>query len=286
MYRKPLFAVFLAASASLAVLAQPERTAWDVLKQGPTDKNPETRRQAVTAAGSIGANVADAVKLVEEGLKDMDPLVRQTAAGELGEMKSTGSIPVLKAALGDSSAEVAFAAAKALWEMSDPSGRDLIEDVLTGQQKASEGVVSGAVQDAKRKMHEPKTLALMGLKEASGVLLGPFNFGVIAAEQAFKDGSAGARALSATMLARQCDAQSLRLLERACTDDKSWAVKATVAKALGQCGNPEAVPTLERYLSDSHAAVRFMAAAAIIKLELKAGEKQARSAASTPGLGF
>jgi hypothetical protein len=29
-----------------------------------------------------------------------------------------------------------------------------------------------------------------------------------------------------------------------------------------------------------------MAAAAIIKLELKAGEKQARSAASTPGLGF
>ena len=270
---KNLAILFLLPTFSL--FAQPDKSAWEVLRQGLTEKNPETRRQAVTAAGSIGASVPDAVKLVEDGLKDMDSLVRQTAAGELGEMKSKQSIPALKMALDDPSAEVAFAAAKSLWDMGDATGRNLIEDVLTGQQKASEGLVGGAVQDAKRKMHEPKTLALMGFKEASGALLGPFNIGVIAAEQAFKDGSAGARALASTLLSRECDAQTLRLLERSCTDDKSWAVKATVAKALGQCGNPDTVPTLERNLADSHPAVRFMSAAAIIRISVKSGKKQA-----------
>jgi HEAT repeat protein len=236
----------------------------------------------VTAAGSIGSSMPDAVKFVEDGLKDMDSLVRQTAAGELGEMKSRQSIPALKAALDDPSAEVAFAAAKALWDMGDKTGRSLIEDVLTGQQKASDGLVSGAVQDAKRKMHEPKTMAVMGFKEASGALLGPFNIGVLAAEQAFKDGSAGARALASTLLAHECDAESLRLLERSCTDDKSWAVKATVAKALGQCGNENTIPALERNLSDSHPAVKFMSAAAIIRIGLRPGQKQASSSAPFP----
>ena len=257
------------------LVAQPDKSAWEVLRQGSTDKNPETRRQAVAAAGSIGTSSPDAVKFVEDGLKDMDSLVRQTAAGELGEMKSKQSIPALKTALDDPSAEVAFAAAKALWDMGDNTGRNLIEDVLTGQQKASEGLVNGAVQDAKRKAHEPRTLAVMGFKEASGALLGPFNIGVIAAEQAFKDGSAGARALASTLLARNCDAQSLRLLEWSATEDKSWAVKASVAKALGQCGSQNTIPTLERNLSDSHAAVRFMSAAAIIRISVGAGQKQA-----------
>jgi hypothetical protein len=161
---------------------------------------------------------------------------------------------------------VAFAAARALWDMKEKTGRELIEDVLTGQQKASDGMVSGAMRDAKRKMHDPKALAVMGFREASGALLGPFNLGIIAAEQAFKDGSVGARALATTMLAEDCDAQSLRLLEWACINDKSWAVQAASAKALGQCGNREAIPTLEHHLSDSNAAVRSMSAASIIRL--------------------
>jgi len=255
------------------VAAQPDKTSWEVLKQGLAEKNPETRRQAITSVGSIGANLPDAVKLVEDGLNDMDSLVRQTAAGELGEMKAAQSVPALKIALDDSSAEVAFGAAKALWEMGDKSGRTLIEDVLTGRQKASEGMVSSAVQDAKRKIHEPKSLAIMGFKEASGALLGPFNIGVVAAEQAFKDGSAGPRALASTLLVRDCDAETRRLFEKSCADDKSWAVRASVAKALGQCGNQDTIPTLERNLSDSHPAVRFMSAAAIIRISAKTGQK-------------
>ncbi|MGD0296554.1 MAG: HEAT repeat domain-containing protein [Bryobacteraceae bacterium] len=266
--RTKLPIIFLLLLPGTALLAQPEKTSWDVLKAGLSDKNPDKRRQAVTAIGSIGLD-SDGLQLIEGALRDTDPLVRQTAAAELGQMKAREAIPSLKTAMEDVAGEVAFAAAKALWDMGDRSGRDLIEDVLTGQQSASEVPLKGAIRDAKRKMHDPKALAVMGFNEASGVLLGPFNIGIIAAEQAFKTGSSGGRAVASTLLAQDCDAESLRLLEWSSTSDKSWAVKAASAKALGQCGNPDAIPTLEQNLADSNAAVRSMSAGAIIKLTRK-----------------
>jgi HEAT repeat protein len=265
MRAKLLIALLLPAAA---LLAQPDKTAWDVLKSGLSDKNPDKRRQAVTAIGSIGLET-EVIELVEGALRDPDSLVRQTAAAELGQMKARQAIPSLKTAMDDAAGEVAFAAAKALWDMGDRSGRDLVEDVLTGQQSASESGLKGMVRDAKRKLHDPKALAVMGLKEASGVLLGPFNLGIIAAEQAFKDGSSGGRVLATIMLAQDCDAESLRLLEWSTTSDKSWAVKAASAKALGQCGNQDAIPTLEQNLADSNPAVKSMSAGAIIKLSQK-----------------
>jgi HEAT repeat protein len=219
----------------------------------------------------------EAIQQVEQALHDKDPVVRQTAAAELADMKSLQSIPALKTEIDDSAGEVAFAAAKALWDLGDLSGRELIEDVLTGEQKSSEGLIGGAVRDAKRKIHDPKALTVMGLKEASGALLGPFNLGVVAAEQAFKDGSAGGRSLAATLLAKKCDPQTRQLLEWAYTNDKNWAVKAASAKGLGQCGNADSIPKLEQGLSDSHEAVKDMSAAAIIRLSHEAGTKAAQT---------
>ncbi len=260
-------------ASALCLQAQPEKTAWEVLKQDLADKNPDKRRQAVTATGSIGL-APEAIQLVEHALKDDDPIVRQTSAAVLGEMKSKQSIPTLKTELDDPSPEVAFTAAKALWDIGDRSGRGLIEDVLTGQQKANDGMISGAMRDAKKKMHDPKALAMMGLKEGSGALLGPFSLGIVAAEQAFKDGSVGARTLSITLLAQDCDAETNRLLDWAYDNDKNWAVKAAAAKAIGQCGNHDSIPHLETGLSDSNVAIRCMSAAAIIKLSMKPSRKR------------
>ncbi len=61
-----------------------------------------------------------------------------------------------------------------------------------------------------------------------------------------------------------------RCCEAATTDDKTWAERAAAAKALGRCGNPDAIPKLEQNLSDSNTAVKFMSAAAIIRLSEKA----------------
>lgn len=263
----------IAAVLSLSpLMAQPEKSAWDVLKQGLVDNNPDKRRQAVTATGSIGLT-PDAIRLVEEALHDKEPIVRQTAAAELAEMKSKQSIGALKTEVNDPAGEVAFAAAKALWDLGDFSGKDVIIDVLTGEEKTSPGLVSGTVQDAKRKMHDPKALALMGFNEATGALLGPFNMGIVFAEKALKDGAANARSLAADLLAKNCDARSLQLLEWSFSNDKNWVVKAAAAKGMGECGNPDSIPKLEQALSDSHEAVKDMSAAAIIRITTQPREK-------------
>jgi HEAT repeat protein len=261
------------------VLAQPEKSAWDVLKPGLVDTNPLNRRQAVTATGSIGLD-PEAIRLVEWALKsDTDPLIRATAAAELGEMKSRQSIPALKAALDDPSGEVGFAAAQALWDMGDKTGRGFIEDVVAGQQVATDGGVKGALRRADRLRYDPKKMAVIGARSASGALLGPFNIGVIAAEQVFKGGAAAARMQALNLLAQDCDAQTFKLLLAASTDDKTWAEKAAASKALGRCGNRDAIPKLELNLSDSNAAVKFMSAGAIIRLTLKS---DAAASASFP----
>jgi HEAT repeat protein len=261
------------------VLAQPEKSAWDVLKPGLVDTNPLNRRQAVTATGSIGLD-PEAIRLVEWALKsDTDPLIRATAAAELGEMKSRQSIPALKAALDDPSGEVGFAAAQALWDMGDKTGRGFIEDVVAGQQVATDGGVKGALRRADRLRYDPKKMAVIGARSASGALLGPFNIGVIAAEQVFKGGAAAARMQALNLLAQDCDAQTFKLLLAASTDDKTWAEKAAASKALGRCGNRDAIPKLELNLSDSNAAVKFMSAGAIIRLTLKS---DAAASASLP----
>src|ERR1700689_5561326 len=129
------------------LFAQPEKSAWDVLKPGMVDTNPLTRRQAVTATGSIGLN-PEAVRLVEA---------------------------VLKAALDDPAGEVGYAAAKSLWDMGDKTGRGFLEDVVAGQQNATDGGVKGALHRANRLRYDPKAMAVLSAKEASGALLGPFN---------------------------------------------------------------------------------------------------------------
>lgn len=253
---------------AVSISAQPEKTAWEVLKPGLVETNPLDRRQAVTATGSIGLD-PEAIRLVEAALKDSDPLIRATAAAELGEMKSRQSFPALKAALDDPAGEVGFAAAKSLWDMGDKTGRGFIEDVVSGQQPATDGGVKGALRRADRLRYDPKKMAIIGLKSASGALLGPFNIGVLATEQVFKNGAVAARMEALSLLAEECDAETFKLLEAAAVGDKTWAEKAAAAKALGRCGNPDAIPVLEQNLSNSNAAVKFMSAAAIIRLSRK-----------------
>jgi len=251
--------------AGSAAFAQPEVTSWNILRDGYHDKFIDTRKQALTAVGSIG-ETPDVVQLLSEALKDDDLELRQTAAAVMGQMKCRSCIPALKVALDDDSGEVSFAAAKALWDMGDRSGRALLEEVLTGEVKSAPGVIESTRRKARTTMHDKKAIVFIGAKEATSVLLGPASLGITATEMALKDGNGGGRTLSATMLGENCDAHALEVLEHELDNEKNWAVKAAVARSVGRCGNKDAIPFLEQKLSESHALVRFMAAAAIVRL--------------------
>ncbi len=243
--------------------------AWDVLKQGLADNDVEHRKNAIAAIGTIGPN-EEAVHLVERGLQDKDADARQTAAETLGEMKARSAIPNLKAAL-DDAPEVSFTAARALWDLGDTSGRTIFQEVLEGERSGAPNKLKGAAKAAKKKL-QPGQLALMGVKEASGALLGPASLGIVATEQAVKllkkDGGAAGRSIAAEVLGKDSDPYALTLLEWA-LDDDNWGVRVSIAKALGDRGNEATITKLEPLLKDDRHAVRYMAAASIVKISSK-----------------
>lgn len=244
-------------------------SAWETLDKGLRDDDSEHRKKAIVAVGSIGA-APEAVKRVVQALHDKSTLVRQTAAATLGEMGSPDAIPELKISLDDDQAEVSFTAAKALASLGDPSGREIFWQVMQGQRKDGPGFIEGALRNAKRRL-SPDKLALMGAKEAAG-LLGPASIGVeIAAElvkEAKKSSGAAGRVVVAEIIAKDPDPNSVSLLEWALRDDSS-TVRAAVAEALGECGTSETPAKLAALLSDDSHAPRYMAAASIVKLNLK-----------------
>jgi HEAT repeat protein len=243
--------------------------AWDTLKDGLADNDVEHRKNAVAAIGTIGAT-PEAVQKVERALQDKDAQVRQTAAITLGQMGAKDAIPNLKTAL-DDTPEVSFTAAKALWVLGDTTGREIFQEVIEGERSNAPGKLHGVVKDAKKKLG-PGQLALMGAKEATGVMFGPASLGITAVQEAVKtakkDGGAGGRSVAAEVLGQDPDPYALILLEWALGDD-NWGVRVAVAKALGERGNQATIAKLQPLLKDDHHAVRYMAAASMIKLSSK-----------------
>ncbi len=213
----------------------------------------------------MGSHNAEALRLVENGLQDKEPLVRRTAAVALGEMQAPDAIPYLKQALNDTG-EVAFAAALALSKMHDSGGEPMLIAVLSGERKDSPGMITEAIRDARNKIRHPQTLAFMGMNEAAGAVLGPASEGLSVAEKALQEKGVPGRALAANALADDPSPYAATLLEWALADD-NWAVRASAAKAIGGRGNSRTtVPKLEFLLDDPHNGVRTMAAASIIRI--------------------
>lgn len=245
------------------------KAAWDILDTGLRDGDVDHRKKALAALGTIGP-APRGVRMVEGVLKDKDVLVRQAAASTLGQMGSPEAIPSLKAAL-DDGPEVGFTAAKALWDLGDrEDSLVFFEEVLEGERKDAPGKLQGAVRDAKKKLR-PGELALMGAKEAAG-MLGPASVGIDAVQEALKESKTGSgapgRVIVVEAFAKDADPYALTLLEWA-TQDSSSAVRVAVAKALGERGNRNSIAKLLPLLSDDRHAVRYMAAASIVKLDLR-----------------
>jgi HEAT repeat protein len=262
---------------AIPAAAQPNVAAWDVLKRGLAETNPDKRKQAVLAVGTVGP-APEVIELLNEALRDKDVTVRATAAAEIGDAKIRQCIPNLKAALADTG-EVAFPAARSLWDMGDRSGREIFQEVFTGELKDQTSFIQGALRDAKSTMHNPRLLAKLGIKEGAGALLGPFSMGINVAADMMKDSEAPTRALAVITLSQDCDARGAQLMEWALTNDKNNMVRAAAAKALGKCGNLSTIPKLMVLLANGSEAVRYMAAASVVRLTIE--KSPHRDAAAT-----
>jgi HEAT repeat protein len=239
--------------------------AWKTLTGGATETNPNKRKLALSALVTAGTN-RRAVNLVASLLKDKEVDVRQTAASALGEMNARAAIPKLVEALDDEAPEVSFTAARSLWNLGDRRGTDVLLAVLAGERGVSAGLMKGTVRDARKRLRDPAGLAMLGVKEGSGMFFGPAAMGITVFEELRKDGSASARTLSAAALAKDTDPATIKVLEEA-LDDKNWIVRAAVVKALAMRGSRASIPKIEPLLEDKHEGVRYVAGAAIVRLD-------------------
>ncbi|HZQ69604.1 MAG TPA: HEAT repeat domain-containing protein [Terriglobales bacterium] len=242
----------------------PETLSWKILKEGVSDHRAVKRQGALIALSTVGP-LDRALKLVFSAVQDKDAAVRETAVSALGEMHSIRAVPVLKQSLEDDSGPVRFAAAKALWQLGDHSGRSLITEVLSKQDSSSDGMLKQGLTDANKKLHSPSDLARIGLTQASGVFLGPFSYGVVMAAELTKDKDAPARAISASLLASDHDPKSVRALQDAVQDENA-GVRTAAAKAIGSHPCKQLLPALQ-FLLDDKDEVKYMAAASILRIE-------------------
>ena len=246
--------------------------AWKVIDASLTDGSPDHRREALAAIGTIGAPDPEAVNRLENALQDKNPLVRQTAALVLGELKAVSSVPKLKELLPDDG-EVAFAAAKALAALGDLSGRDFLVSVLAGERKDTQpGMVTNAIRKGENELKHPQQLIFTGADDATGAMFGPVSMVLPAVKDAVDLKSKGApgRAAAAAYLAEDPDPEAVPLLEWGLGDGNEF-VRIEAAKGLGQRGNADSIAKLRPFLTDSRNYVRDMAAVAIIRIERRNG---------------
>ena len=98
-----------------------------------------------------------------------------------------------------------------------------------------------------------------------------------------KDNAASARVVATTLLATDTDPNASLELVWA-LEDHNWIVRAAAAKALGLHGDRTLIPKLQEHLTDDREAVRYMAAASMVRLSAPPRRPApAKAAAKAPG---
>jgi HEAT repeat protein len=163
--------------------------------------------------------------------------------------------------------EVSFAAAKALWTLNEPLGREALISVLSGDTKTSSGFITKQKREALRMLYTPKTLFLFAVVQ--GANLAPFpgvGAGVSSVQGILSDPSVSGRAATALLLSTDRDADVLQALQDGLTD-KDWSVRAAAVHAIATRNDPALASDLLPLLDDKKEAVRDRAAAGYLRLE-------------------
>lgn len=237
----------------------PAEKAWRILHEGLKDANADRRAKAVRALGLL-AGSAEAEKAAVNALRDEKPNVRQAAAHALGAMHAENAKGNLEQALGDSEPRVVLAAANSLLLLHDDVGYDTYYEVLTGEKRASKGLIKeqlGALKDKKK-------MAQMGFEEGIGFI--PFaGIGYEIFKTVTKNDSSPVRAAAAKKLAHDPEPDAGDALVKA-AEDKDWKVRAAALDAIALRDDPSLASKIAPALDDRNDVVRFTAAACVAHL--------------------
>ena len=249
-----------------SVTASNQDRARSFLEDSLKDKNPDTRKHAVQSLGLVSAQEPYLSEL-EAMLDDKDVEVRLATITSLVDLKSGRTVSALRKALASDVPEVSFAAAKALWTLDEPLGREALISVLSGDTKTSSGFITRQKREALRMLHTPKTMFMFALQQGANFAPIPgLGAGVSSLQGILSDPSVSGRAATALILSTDREPDVLQALQDALTD-KDWSVRAAAVHAIAVRNDPALQSNLVPLLDDKKEAVRVRAAAGYLRLE-------------------
>jgi HEAT repeat protein len=236
------------------------------LEDSLKDKNPDSRKQAVQALGLVSAREPYLSQL-EAMLDDKDLEVKLAAITSLVDLKSGRTVAALRKALDSDVPEVSFAAAKALWTLNEPVGREALLSVLSGDTKTSSGFITKQKREALRMLHTPKTMFMFAVQQGANFVPFPgVGAGISSLQGILSDPGVSGRAATALLLSTDRAADVLPALQDALTD-KDWSVRAAAVHAIALRNDAALAPELLPLFEDKKEAVRVRAAAGYLRLE-------------------
>jgi HEAT repeat protein len=267
----------LTLSAAPVLAAVTDQQCTDLLQHALIASNPETRKIAVVAL-SLAATRGPLFTQLEHMLQDKDLDVRLAVVEGLADVKTKEAIAALHTALDDSTPEVSFSAAKALWALNDPAGKQVLLAVLAGDNKTASGFFSKEKRQAIRMMHTPRTTILYAVRQGVGFAPVPgLGMGISSMQQILTDPSVSGRATAALLLGKDKDKATLEALEDALVD-KDFRVRAAAVHSIALRNDPELRDDLEPLIQDEKEEVRLRAAAALLRLSAIPKPKPAKPA--------
>ena len=275
-----LYVLFCALSSHILLQAQTSdgplaSRARDVLKAGATNTDPDTRRE-VAVGLSVVSTGDRATTLLESLAKDKDALVREAAINSIGELKDAALAKFAVAALNDNVPEVAFAAARALFQLKQAEGKRVLIEVVEKETKAKSGFVQAKIRDMTRKMKRPKSAFLFVAKQGVGFIPVPgVGEGFSALTSLVNDTDFSARATALLVLAPDNSIEVRNLIEQAFNDD-DWSMRAAAVQIASSRNERQWRTRLIPLFEDTNRRVRYRAAATYLRLERSsAGTKAA-----------
>ena len=236
------------------------------MNKGLHASNPEVRKEAVTAL-SLAAMREPFFSELESMIDDKDVEVRVATIASLEDLRSKRTVAILRKALTDPVPEVGFAAAKALFELGDPEGKQTLLSVVNGETKTSSGFVTKQMRDAMRMMHTPKTTFMFMMRTGIGFAPVPgVGAGVASMQQLLADSGTSGRASAVLLLSKTRDEETTKAL-RAALADQDWSVRAAAIHSLALWNDPTLAKDIGYLLDDEKEPVRLRAAAAYARLQ-------------------
>jgi len=243
----------------------PVRRARTVLEQGAADPDPNVRREVAVALG-LQSRRDSSTKLLGILAADKDHLVREAALVSIGELHDPRLAKPAHDALEDDVPEVAFAAARTLFKLNQPGGKELLIEIVQRESRAKTGFVRAKLRDVVRRMKRPRSAMLFVVQQGVGFIPMPgLGEGFSALSSLVGDPDFSARATALLVLSSDRSPEVRREIEQA-FNDSEWSMRAAAAQ-IAAARNERAwrfhlVPLFE----DTNRRVRYRAAASFLRL--------------------